>query len=63
MGKTSPSITYVFGQFMYSNDILILTGESMNPDAMILMVEYRDVDGEERPIIMGFKHGLREVKC
>ena len=48
---------------MYSNDILILTGESMNPDAMILMVEYRDVDGEERPIIMGFKHGLREVKC
>ena len=59
----NPSITYVFGQFMYSNDILILTGESMNPDAMILMVEYRDVDGEERPIIMGFKHGLREVKC
>ena len=61
--KSYPSLTYVFGQFMYSNDILILTGESMNPDAMILMVEYRDVDGEERPIIMGFKHGLREVKC
>ena len=59
----NPSITYAFYQFMYSNDILILTGESMDPDAMILMVEYRDVDGEERPIIMGFKHGLREVKC
>merc|ERR1712062_672365 len=44
-------------------DLQFFTGESMNPDAMILMVEYRDVDGEERPIIMGFKHGLREVKC
>ena len=43
--------------------MFILIGESMNPDAMILMVEYRDVDGEESPIIMGFKHGLREVKC
>merc|ERR1712240_852777 len=38
-------------------DLQFFTGESMNPDAMILMVEYRDVDGEERPIIMGFKHG------
>merc|ERR1712025_506165 len=44
-------------------DLQFFTGESMNPDAMILMVEYRGVDGEERPIIMGFKHGLREVKC
>merc|ERR1711863_102091 len=44
-------------------DLQFFTGESMNPDAMILMVEYRDVNGEERPIIMGFKHGLREVKC
>ena len=51
-------------QKVYSNwRMFILIGESMNPDAMILMVEYRDVDGEERPIIMGFKHGLREVKC
>ena len=51
-------------QKLYSNwRMFILIGESMNPDAMILMVEYRDVDGEERPIIMGFKHGLREVKC
>lgn len=44
-------------------DLQFYTGESMNPDAMILMVDYREVDGEERPIIMGFKHGLREVKC
>merc|ERR1712110_1195175 len=44
-------------------DLQFYTGESMDPDAMILMLEYRDVDGEEKPILMGFKHGLREVKC
>ena len=35
----------------------------MDADAMIMVVEYRDVKGEERPILMAFKHGLREVKC
>merc|ERR1712038_1811551 len=44
-------------------DLQFYQGESMDPDAMILMLEYRDVDGEEKPILMGFKHGLREVKC
>jgi len=44
-------------------DLQFYTGESMEPAAMILMLEYRDVDGEEKPILMGFKHGLREVKC
>merc|ERR1711913_14996 len=44
-------------------DLQFYTGESMDPDAMICMLEYRDVDGEEKPILMGFKHGLREVKC
>merc|ERR1712228_639205 len=44
-------------------DLQFYTGESMDPDAMILMLEYRDVDGEEKPILMAFKHGLREVKC
>merc|ERR1711994_763920 len=44
-------------------DLQFFTGESMDAEAMILMVEYRDVNGEERPIVMGFKHGLREVKC
>merc|ERR1712064_198382 len=44
-------------------DLQFYTGESMDSDAMILIVEYREVNGEERPIIMGFKHGLREVKC
>merc|ERR1711994_945656 len=44
-------------------DLQFYTGESMDPDAMILMLEYREVDGEEKPIMMAFKHGLREVKC
>merc|ERR1712018_249588 len=44
-------------------DLQFYTGESMDADAMILMLEYRDVNGEEKPIVMGFKHGLREVKC
>merc|ERR1712001_47193 len=44
-------------------DLQFFTGESMDAEAMILMVEYRDVNGEEKPIIMAFKHGLREVKC
>merc|ERR1712226_593628 len=48
---------------VYLKDLQFYTGESMEPSAMILMLEYRDVDGEEKPILMGFKHGLREVKC
>ena len=35
----------------------------MDADAMILVLEYKEVDGEEKPVLMAFKHGLREVKC
>ena len=42
---------------------LKILGESMDPDAMIAMCEYRDIDGESRPVMMFFKHGLREEKC
>merc|ERR1712096_223137 len=44
-------------------DLQFFTGESMEADAMILMVEYKDYEGEERPCIMAFKHGLLEEKC
>merc|ERR1711990_927913 len=37
-------------------DLQFFTGESMEADAMILMVEYKDYEGEERPCIMAFKH-------
>ena len=37
----------------------------MDPDAMIIMCEYKDIngDGNERPVLMFFKHGLEEEKC
>merc|ERR1712088_49377 len=44
-------------------DLQFFTGESMDPDAMIAMCEYKDVGGEERPVLMFFKHGLEEEKC
>merc|ERR1712018_285565 len=44
-------------------DLQFFTGESMDPDAMISMCLYKEVNGEERPVLMFFKHGLREEKC
>ena len=34
----------------------------MDAEAMILILDYKDVDGEERPILMAFKHGISEEK-
>merc|ERR1712119_74918 len=45
------------------NDLQFFTGESMNPTGMIILVEYKEVNGEERPVVMFFKHGLEEEKC
>ena len=43
---------------------ILISGESMDPDAMICMCEYKDIDGKgEKPILMFFKHGLEEEKC
>merc|ERR1712218_489684 len=44
-------------------DLQFFTGESMDPDAMICMCLYKEVNGEERPVLMFFKHGLEEEKC
>merc|ERR1712076_146984 len=43
-------------------DLQFYQGESMNPAAMIALIDYREIDGEERPVIMFFKHGLEEEK-
>ena len=32
----------------------------MDADAMILIMDYKDYQGEERPVLMAFKHGLSE---
>ena len=47
------------------NKLIILVsfpGESMDAEAMILILDYREVDGEEKPILMAFKHGISEEK-
>jgi len=44
-------------------DLQFFTGESMDPTAMICMLDYKEVDGEERPVLLAFKHGLEEEKC
>ena len=36
-------------------------GPSKDYSAMIVMCEYKNVDGEERPVLMFFKHGLEEL--
>lgn len=41
---------------------MFVSGESMDADAMILILDYREVDGEEKPIFLVFKHGLSEEK-
>lgn len=50
----------ILGRF---KELQFFTGESMDPDAMIALCEYRDIDGKQVPVFMFFKHGLREEKC
>lgn len=49
----------ILGRF---KDLQFFTGESMDADGMIAMMEYRDIDGVSTPILMCFKHGLEEEK-
>jgi hypothetical protein len=49
----------ILGRF---KDLQFFTGESMDVDGMVAMLEYRDIDGESVPILMCFKHGLEEEK-
>lgn len=44
-------------------DFQFYTGESCDCDSgMVAILEYRDVDGEEVPVMMFFKYGLLEEK-
>lgn len=49
----------ILGRF---KDLQFFTGESMDCDGMVAMMEYRDIDGDSVPILMCFKHGLEEEK-
>uniref|UniRef100_A0A0N7Z9P1 Translationally-controlled tumor protein homolog n=1 Tax=Rhodnius neglectus TaxID=72488 RepID=A0A0N7Z9P1_9HEMI len=43
-------------------ELQFFTGESMDVDGMIALLEYRDIDNESVPVLMFFKHGLEEEK-
>ncbi|CAG0896039.1 unnamed protein product [Darwinula stevensoni] len=43
-------------------DLQFFTGESMDTDGMVAILEYREVDGVDTPIMLFFKHGLDEEK-
>merc|ERR1712154_401112 len=45
------------------SDLQFFTGENMDPKGMIILVDYKEYNGEERPCVMFFKHGLEEEKC
>ena len=49
----------ILGRF---KELQFFTGESMDCDGMVAMMEYRDIDGVSTPIMMFFKHGLEEEK-
>lgn len=55
----SKQMKEILGRF---KELQFFTGESMDCDGMVALCEYRDVDGEQRPIFMFFKHGLIEEK-
>ena len=38
------------------------SGENMDVDGMVALMEYRDIGGESKPIMMFFKHGLEAEK-
>ena len=43
-------------------DLQFFTGESIHADGMIMILHYKEVDGEETPCLISFKHGLLEEK-
>ncbi|XP_076172847.1 translationally controlled tumor protein [Ptiloglossa arizonensis] len=43
-------------------DLQFFTGESMDIDGIVALMEYREIDGESVPVLMLFKHGLEEEK-
>jgi len=44
-------------------ELQFYTGESMDSlNGMVLMLDYKEFNGEERPCFLAFKHGLEEEK-
>jgi len=53
--NTNKVMKDILGRF---KELQFFTGESMDPEGMIAMVEYREISGDSIPILMFFKHGL-----
>lgn len=49
----------ILGRF---KELQFFTGESMEIEGMVGLLEYRDIDGDSVPVLMFFKHGLEEEK-
>jgi len=49
----------ILGRF---KELQFFTGESMDVDGMVALMEYREINGESIPVLMFFKHGLDEEK-
>ncbi|KAF5298441.1 hypothetical protein FQR65_LT01220 [Abscondita terminalis] len=49
----------ILGRF---KELQFFTGESMDVDGMVGLLEYREIDGQSIPVMMFFKHGLEEEK-
>lgn len=49
----------ILGRF---KELQFFTGESMDCDGLVGLMEYREIDGESVPVLMFFKHGLEEEK-
>lgn len=43
-------------------ELQFFTGESMDVDGLVGLMEYREIDGDSVPVLMFFKHGLEEEK-
>jgi hypothetical protein len=43
-------------------ELQFFTGESMDIDGLVGLMEYREIDGDTVPVLMFFKHGLEEEK-
>lgn len=56
MNKVMKELLGRFKEFQF------FTGESMDIDGMVAICEYRDVDGDQVPVFMFFRHGLDEEK-
>lgn len=49
----------ILGRF---KELQFFTGESMDIDGLVGLMEYREIDGKSVPVMMFFKHGLEEEK-